>query len=58
MLLSKEQWLEAIEGPETDPPLTPEEKAKLQALGEKLLSLSPEERKELEKRVIEKYGII
>ena len=38
--------------------LPEEEKAKLKALGEKMRNLSPEERKELEKRATEKYGII
>lgn len=58
MLITKEMLEKVQENAKKRPPLTPEEKGRNEALGKKLLSLSPEERKELEKRATEKYGII
>lgn len=58
MLITKEMLEEAQEEIKNCPRMTPEEKAKLNSLGEKMRNLSPEERKELKKQAIEKYGII
>ena len=53
MLITKEMLERVQEKAKKRPPLTPEEKARNEALGKKLLSLSPEERREMVKRAAE-----
>ena len=58
VLITKEMLEEVQEKVKNSPPMTPEEKAKLQALGEKMRSLSYEERKVLRMEFEKEHGII